>query len=61
MENKDSSSDYVPSDIIVEAETAIQDLICTKSKNRYEKAYKEFWEWCNENQVKKVLEVVVLA
>lgn len=61
MENKDSSSDSIPSDIVAEAENAIQDLIPTKCKDRYEKAYKEFWAWCNEKQVKKVSEVAVLA
>lgn len=43
------------------ANSAIDGLLPTKSRPKYEKAYQDFCKWCEENNVTNITENVVLA
>lgn len=50
-----------PPDISEIAKEVSLDLLPRKSKNIYEKKYKEFVDWCTEKEIKKISENVLLA
>jgi len=49
MDELDTDSDFL--DIEAEAQLAIANLLPEKSKKLYEKAYKDFKDWCMEKKV----------
>lgn len=49
------------SDIEESARLAIQSLLPVKSKEKYEKAYGHFEDWCKEKRVKVINEEILLA
>lgn len=52
---------YIPVDVTAAANAAIEDLLPSKSKDRYEKTYSAFEDWCSFKNVKVVTEEVLLA
>lgn len=57
----DSSDNEFPSDIEEAAERALQKITPEKSKKRYNFAYEQFENWCNEKGLKHINEKVLLA
>lgn len=57
------SSDYesVDSDIELVTNNAIQTLVPAKSRNRYEKVYKRFEDWCSSKKFRDISEKIWLA
>lgn len=57
-----SESESLPSDIEEAAANAVSSLLPDKSKNKYEKFYKRFSEWCESKKIKnEAKEKVLLA
>jgi len=50
-----------PPSVIQEAETAAQDLLPSKSRQRYERMYNEFMKWKETNGSKSFSERTLLA
>lgn len=57
----DDSDMDISSDIEESANLAINSIIPSKSRNRYEEVYKKFEKWCQQKKVKNVCEKVLLA
>lgn len=57
----DSEVSCTPPELKDAADSAIADLIPTKSKRQYEKSYSEFNDWCRKKNVKTVSENILLA
>lgn len=60
-ENVSSDDSNECSDIERSAAEAVSHMLPKKSKIYYEKAYKNFQQWCNGRQVKVITEKVMLA
>lgn len=56
MENQEE-----PQDIVEAAGAAVLNLLPTKSRNLYDKAYNQFREWCKKKKVQTYTENVMLA
>ncbi|KAJ8973788.1 hypothetical protein NQ317_013183 [Molorchus minor] len=50
-----------PQDIVEAAGAAVLNLLPTKSRNLYDKAYNQFREWCKRKKVQRYTENVMLA
>ncbi|KAF2895479.1 hypothetical protein ILUMI_10697 [Ignelater luminosus] len=61
MDCDDTSDSDIPPEVAEIANAAISNLLPTKSKGWYEKAYTQFREWCIMKNVVKVSESVLLA
>lgn len=59
--SENCNANNLPAEIEVAAENAVRNLLPTKSRLLYEKAYNEFLKWCEEKQVKEYSEKVLLA
>lgn len=55
------SSEGVPDDVLEEARGAIENLLPSKSKEKYDFAYKRFEDWCKSRNVASYSECVLLA
>lgn len=61
MSESSASNDNMEDDIEESAKIAIQSLLPTKSKDKYEKAYRLFEDWSHQKGVTVITEAVLLA
>ncbi|KAJ8915477.1 hypothetical protein NQ315_003240 [Exocentrus adspersus] len=61
MEQDSITSDSVPDDVLLEANSALSKIIPEKSKLLYEKEYINFCEWRNKKQVRGVNDKIIMA
>jgi hypothetical protein len=54
-------AEFVSSDVEESAALAVNDLLLVKSRKKYDKAYKQFEDWCREKRVRDITEEVLLA